>query len=163
MFDCQFSAFLSGNLEFFGQSAGYRTRGSSIGIDSVTEGPRSNPAIVCYRQRAAAYLNSLTSTIPDSVPHQVAVQNRQTLLSSAESKQGLSIQVCFSISAYFIFHRQELWYATGIWIFLKVDSSTAKCKKKNLKKRGVLSYVKEGIEIQFHFSSWPISKIVLGN
>ena len=163
MFDCQFSAFLSGNLEFFGQSAGYRTRGSSIGMDAVTEGPRSNPAIVCYRQRAAAYLNSLTSTIPDSVPHQVAVQNRQTLLSSAESKQGLSIQVCFSISAYFIFHRQELRYATGIWIFLKVDSSTAKCKKKILKREVYFHMSKRELKCQFHFSSWPISKIVLGN
>lgn len=95
LFCRQFNAFLSGNLEFFSQSAGYRTRGSSIGIDSVTEGPRSNPAIVCYRQKAAGYLSSLASTAPDSVPHQVAVQNRQTLLSSAESKEGLSKQVCY--------------------------------------------------------------------
>lgn len=95
LFCQQFNAFLSGNLEFFSQSAGYRTRGSSIGIDSVTEGPRSNPAIVCYRQKAAGYLSSLASTAPDSVPHQVAVQNRQTLLSSAESKEGLSKQVCY--------------------------------------------------------------------
>uniref|UniRef100_K1PYE2 Protein phosphatase 1 regulatory subunit 21 n=1 Tax=Magallana gigas TaxID=29159 RepID=K1PYE2_MAGGI len=94
----KFNAFLSGNLEFFSQSAGYRTRGSSIGIDSVTEGPRSNPAIVCYRQKAAGYLSSLASTAPDSVPHQVAVQNRQTLLSSAESKEGLSKQYSSRVS-----------------------------------------------------------------
>ena len=30
---------------------------------------------------------------PDSVPHRVAVQNRKTLLSSAESKEGLAKQI----------------------------------------------------------------------
>lgn len=110
LFCRQFNAFLSGNLEFFSQSAGYRTRGSSIGIDSVSEGPRSNPAIVCYRQKAAGYLSSLASTAPDSVPHQVAVQNRQTLLSSAESKEGLSKQVCYILFRFVRFCWEKFVY-----------------------------------------------------
>lgn len=118
LFCRQFNAFLSGNLEFFSQSAGYRTRGSSIGIDSVTEGPRSNPAIVCYRQKAAGYLSSLASTAPDSVPHQVAVQNRQTLLSSAESKEGLSKQVCYILFRFVRFCWKKfvyLWWMPTLW------------------------------------------------
>ncbi|XP_063418606.1 protein phosphatase 1 regulatory subunit 21-like [Mytilus trossulus] len=87
------SSFLSGNIDFFGQTGGYRTRGSSIGNDPMMEGPRSNPATVQFRQKAANYLGLLTIPCPDSVPHKTAVQNRKTLLSSAESKEGLSKQL----------------------------------------------------------------------
>ena len=54
------SSFLSGNIDFFSQSGGYRTRGSSIGNDSTVEGPRSNPATVQFRQKAANYITLLT-------------------------------------------------------------------------------------------------------
>ncbi|XP_076100562.1 protein phosphatase 1 regulatory subunit 21-like [Mytilus galloprovincialis] len=87
------SSFLSGNIDFFSQTGGYRTRGSSIGNDPTMEGPRSNPATVQFRQKSANYLGLLTTPCPDSVPHKTAVQNRKTLLSSAESKEGLSKQL----------------------------------------------------------------------
>ncbi|XP_052106743.1 protein phosphatase 1 regulatory subunit 21-like [Mytilus californianus] len=87
------SSFLSGNIDFFSQTGGYRTRGSSIGNDPTMEGPRSNPATVQFRQKAANYLALLTIPCPESVPHKTAVQNRKTLLSSAESKEGLSKQL----------------------------------------------------------------------
>ncbi|XP_034324511.2 protein phosphatase 1 regulatory subunit 21 isoform X1 [Magallana gigas] len=126
----KFNAFLSGNLEFFSQSAGYRTRGSSIGIDSVTEGPRSNPAIVCYRQKAAGYLSSLASTAPESVPHQVAVQNRQTLLSSAESKEGLSKQLAnFQERVGKLEQEKEHWMLELQLLQIKYDNEIQKVKK----------------------------------
>ncbi|XP_048734346.2 protein phosphatase 1 regulatory subunit 21-like isoform X2 [Ostrea edulis] len=126
----KFSAFLSGNLEFFGQSAGYRTRGSSVGTDSVSEGPRSNPAIVCYRQRAAGYLSSLGATLPDSVPHKVAVQNRQTLLSSAESKEGLSKQlVTFQQRVGKLEQEKEHWMLELQLLQIKYDNEIQKVKK----------------------------------
>ncbi|XP_046575666.1 protein phosphatase 1 regulatory subunit 21-like [Haliotis rubra] len=87
------ATFMSGNLPFFTETAGYRTRGSSIGTDSEQDGPRSHPAVVHFRQRAANYISCISRTCPDTVPHRVAVQNRKTLLSSKESKEGLAKQV----------------------------------------------------------------------
>ena len=51
---------MSGNVDFFSQTGGYRTRGSSIGTDPNVEGPRSNPATVQFRQKAANYVAILT-------------------------------------------------------------------------------------------------------
>ncbi|XP_062574127.1 protein phosphatase 1 regulatory subunit 21-like isoform X1 [Saccostrea cucullata] len=126
----KFSAFLSGNLEFFGQSAGYRTRGSSIGTEVPAEGPRSNPAIVCYRQKAAGYLGSLAGPVPDSVPHKVAVQNRQTLLSSAESKEGLSKQLVTSQQRVGKLEQEkEHWMLELQLLQIKYDNEIQKVKK----------------------------------
>jgi len=85
------ATFMSGNLDFFSQSAGYRTRGFSIG--SKTEGARSHPVVNTFRQKTAQYLGKITKPSMESVPHCVAVQNRKTLLSSAESKEGLAKQI----------------------------------------------------------------------
>ena len=54
-FPTQIATFMTGNLEFFGQSAGYRTRGHSVGSEG--EGPRSHPAVNGFRQKAAQFLN----------------------------------------------------------------------------------------------------------
>ena len=59
----QLSAFMSGNLDFFAEGAGYRTRGSSIGTEPAFEGPRSHPAVTWFRQTAASYLASLNAGV----------------------------------------------------------------------------------------------------
>ena len=51
---------MSGNLSFFENRAGYRTRGSSIGADPTIDPVRSNPSIVQFRQKATQYIASLS-------------------------------------------------------------------------------------------------------
>ncbi|RUS89646.1 hypothetical protein EGW08_002567 [Elysia chlorotica] len=87
------AAFLSGNLDFFTTPAGYRTRGGSASADDGGNVSRSHPVVNTFRQRAAQYLSSISKPIPESVPHCIAVQNRKTLYSSAESKEGLAKQL----------------------------------------------------------------------
>ncbi|XP_064622377.1 protein phosphatase 1 regulatory subunit 21-like [Lineus longissimus] len=87
------STFIAGNFEFFGQTAGYRTRGSSISTNESDEGPKSCPAVAGFRQHASSYMQLINRPCPESVPYKVAVQNRRTLLSSTESRDSLAQQV----------------------------------------------------------------------
>ncbi|GFN85612.1 protein phosphatase 1 regulatory subunit 21-like [Plakobranchus ocellatus] len=87
------ATFLSGNLDFFTTPAGYRTRGGSTSLEGSANVPRSHPIVNSFRQKAAQYLSSIAKPIPESVPYCVAVQNRKTLYSSAESKEGLAKQL----------------------------------------------------------------------
>ncbi|BFZ12333.1 hypothetical protein BsWGS_15372 [Bradybaena similaris] len=87
------AAFMSGNLDFFCQPAGYRTRGSSVCTSAAVDGPRSHPAVNTFRQRTAYFISSISKPCPESVPHSVAIQNRKTLYSSTESKESLAKQI----------------------------------------------------------------------
>ncbi|XP_064599865.1 protein phosphatase 1 regulatory subunit 21-like [Liolophura sinensis] len=88
----KFSAFLTGNQDFFEEPAGYRTRGSSV-VGGLNDINQSNPIVATFRQQSAAYLSSLTRPSPETVPHKVALQNRRILLSSAESRDSLAGQI----------------------------------------------------------------------
>ncbi|KAK3093160.1 hypothetical protein FSP39_012055 [Pinctada imbricata] len=124
------STFLSGNIDFFNQPAGYRTRGSSIGIDDQDNGPKSNPSIVLFRQKASSYLGSLATPCPESVPHKLAVQNRKTILSSAESKEGMSKQLSdFQQRVSKLEQDKEHWMLELQLLQIKFDNETQKTKK----------------------------------
>ena len=73
----QIATFMSGNLDFFAEGAGYRTRGSSIGTEPVFEGPRSHPAVTGFRQRAANYLASLDAGVGSVMVHGVIYSGQQ--------------------------------------------------------------------------------------
>lgn len=60
----QIAAFMSGNLDFFSQPAGYRTRGSSVCSSAALEGPRSHPAVNTFRQRTAYFISSISKVSP---------------------------------------------------------------------------------------------------
>lgn len=87
------SAFLAGNQDFFSQRANYRTRGSSINSSLSAEEDRTNPIVAQYRQKASDYLSRIQEPQPVSVPYHIALENRKLLLSSTESKEGLSKQI----------------------------------------------------------------------
>ncbi|XP_076463596.1 protein phosphatase 1 regulatory subunit 21-like isoform X2 [Babylonia areolata] len=125
------SAFMSGNLDFFTEGAGYRTRGSSIGTEPSCEGPRSHPAVTEFRQKTASYLSSLSSRPrPDSVPHRVAVQNRKTLLSSAESKEGLAKQIAVFQDKVGKLEQEKEHYVLELQLLkIKYDNEQQKVKK----------------------------------
>ncbi|XP_074653061.1 protein phosphatase 1 regulatory subunit 21-like [Tubulanus polymorphus] len=89
----RFSTFLESNLDFFSTMAGYRTRGSSISTNESEEGPKSNPVVSLFRQRAANYIQLISRPCPESVPYKTALQNRRILLSSTESRDSLAQQV----------------------------------------------------------------------
>lgn len=126
----KFSAFMSGNLDFFNQTPGYKTRGSSIGTDPTVDGPRSNPATVYFRQKAAQFVSSLAAPCPESVPHKLAVQHRKTLLSSAESKEGLSKQLITSQQRVNKLEQEkEHWMLELQLLQIKFDNETQKTKK----------------------------------
>ncbi|KAJ8308525.1 hypothetical protein KUTeg_013399 [Tegillarca granosa] len=128
--ECIFSAFMSGNLDFFNQTPGYKTRGSSIGTDPTVDGPRSNPATVYFRQKAAQFVSSLAAPCPESVPHKLAVQHRKTLLSSAESKEGLSKQLITSQQRVNKLEQEkEHWMLELQLLQIKFDNETQKTKK----------------------------------
>ncbi|KAL8589753.1 hypothetical protein ACOMHN_027261 [Nucella lapillus] len=125
------SAFMSGNLDFFTEGAGYRTRGSSIGTAPSFEGPRSHPAVSEFRQKTAGYLSCINArSRPDSVPHRVSVQNRKTLLSSAESKQGLAKQItAFQERVGKLEQEKEHWVLELQLLKIKYDNEQQKVKK----------------------------------
>ncbi|OWF50404.1 protein phosphatase 1 regulatory subunit 21-like isoform X2 [Mizuhopecten yessoensis] len=124
------SAFFAGNLDFFKENPGYRTRGSSIGTDTSMEGPRSSPATVCFRQKAATYLSHLSAPCPETVPHRVAVQNRKVLLSSTESREGLSKQLTTAQTRVNKLEQEkEHWMLELQLLQIKHDKETEKVQK----------------------------------
>ncbi|XP_041351429.1 protein phosphatase 1 regulatory subunit 21-like [Gigantopelta aegis] len=129
----KFSAFMSGNMDFFSQSAGYRTRGSSVGTDLVDGGPRSHPAVVGFKVRSSKYLASLERPCPESVPHKVAVQNRKTLLSSTENKQGLTHQISvFQQRVNKLDQEKEHWMLELQLLKIKYENELTKTKQQKL-------------------------------
>ena len=59
LFFFQLSTFLASNLDFFSQPAGFRTRGSSVSTSEAEAGPKCNPAVTGFRQRATGYMSML--------------------------------------------------------------------------------------------------------
>ncbi|CAL1533859.1 unnamed protein product [Lymnaea stagnalis] len=127
------AAFMSGNLDFFTQPAGYRTRGSSISSDMGKEGPRSHPAVNSFRQRASQFLSSISKPSQDSVPYCVAVQNRKTLLSSAESKEGLAKQLSIFQQKFSKLEQEKEHYLLELQL-LKIKFENEQVKTRQLEK-----------------------------
>ncbi|XP_033733820.1 protein phosphatase 1 regulatory subunit 21-like isoform X2 [Pecten maximus] len=143
------SAFFSVNVDFFKENPGYRTRGSSIGTDTAVDGPRSGPATVCFRQKASTYLSQLSGPCPETVPHRVAVQNRKVLLSSTESREGLSKQLTTAQTRVNKLEQEkEHWMLELQLLQIKHDKETEKVQKleKELASRLASGAMKDSIE-----------------
>ncbi|XP_067844842.1 protein phosphatase 1 regulatory subunit 21 isoform X1 [Heptranchias perlo] len=80
--------FFSNNLDFFTAPSVYGSKGGMGIID-----PLSAECMLENKKKAAAYIKSLRKSCPGSVPYEQALANRRTLLSSTESREGLSQQV----------------------------------------------------------------------
>jgi len=127
------SAFLTGNLEFFNQNSGYRTRGSSQ-CSALTgpTGPRSHPSVASFRQKAANYLSTLCSTCPECVPYEVAIHNRRTLLSSTESRSSLAQQVVSLQSRLGqLESEREHWMLETQLMQMKYEKEQQRCRQLN--------------------------------
>ncbi|GFS06991.1 protein phosphatase 1 regulatory subunit 21-like [Elysia marginata] len=127
------AAFLSGNLDFFITPAGYRTRGGSACTDGNMNVSRSHPVVNTFRQKAAQYLSSISKPCPESVPHCVAVQNRKTLYSSAESKEGLAKQLSMFQQKLTKLEQEKEHYILELQL-LKIKFENEQTKTKQLEK-----------------------------
>ncbi|XP_070577411.1 protein phosphatase 1 regulatory subunit 21-like [Ptychodera flava] len=91
------SSFAKSHLDFFCSSALLRPRGHSLSGSFDGEGQSTSPAVTQLRQRAVQYMNSLKRAPAETVPYSTAIQNRKILLSSTESKEGLTQQVASNV------------------------------------------------------------------
>ncbi|XP_039594104.1 protein phosphatase 1 regulatory subunit 21 [Polypterus senegalus] len=82
------ATFFSNNLDFFTASTGYRPRGGA-----GTMNPLHAECMLQYKKSAASYVQLLRKPRPESVPYEEALANQRVLLSSAESREGLALQV----------------------------------------------------------------------
>lgn len=80
--------FFSNNLDFFTAPSVYSSKKGMGVID-----PLSAECMLENKKKAAAYIKSLKKSCPESVPYDEALANRKTILSSTESREGLSQQV----------------------------------------------------------------------
>ncbi|XP_048392448.1 protein phosphatase 1 regulatory subunit 21 isoform X4 [Stegostoma tigrinum] len=80
--------FFSNNLDFFTVPSVYSSRIAMSVIDPVAA-----ECMLANKKKAAAYIKSLKKLRPGSVPYEAALANRKTILSSTESREGLSQQV----------------------------------------------------------------------
>ncbi|XP_078413354.1 protein phosphatase 1 regulatory subunit 21 isoform X2 [Cetorhinus maximus] len=80
--------FFSNNLDFFTAPSVY---GSRVGMGIID--PLAAECMLENKKKAAAYIKSLKKSCPGSVPYEEALANRRTILSSTESREGLSQQV----------------------------------------------------------------------
>ncbi|XP_072906722.1 protein phosphatase 1 regulatory subunit 21 isoform X3 [Hemitrygon akajei] len=80
--------FFSNNLDFFTAPSVY---GSKRGMGVID--PLSAECMLENKKKAAAYIKSLKKSCPESVPYAEALANRKIILSSTESREGLSQQV----------------------------------------------------------------------
>ncbi|KAM8947179.1 protein phosphatase 1 regulatory subunit 21 [Pelodytes ibericus] len=82
------ATFFSNNLNYFMSTLSY---GPKEGLGFTN--PLSAEMMLQYKQNAARYMKTLKKPCPDSVPYQEALVNRRVLLSSTESREGLTQQV----------------------------------------------------------------------
>uniref|UniRef100_A0A3Q2H2R1 Protein phosphatase 1 regulatory subunit 21 n=1 Tax=Equus caballus TaxID=9796 RepID=A0A3Q2H2R1_HORSE len=82
------ASFFSNNVDYFIASLSYGPKAASGFIS-----PLSAECMLQYKKKAAAYMKALRKPLLESVPYEEALANRRVLLSSTESREGLSQQV----------------------------------------------------------------------
>lgn len=82
------ASFFSNNVHHFSMSLSYGPRTAS-GFMS----PLAAESMLQYKMKAATYMRALRKPLPESVPYEEALANRQILMSSTESREGLAQQV----------------------------------------------------------------------
>lgn len=82
------ATFFSNNLDYFTASLSY---GPKEGREFMS--PVSAECMLQNKKKAVAYMKTLKTPCPDSVPYKAALANRRVLLSSTESREGLAQQV----------------------------------------------------------------------
>lgn len=81
------ATFFSNNLDFF-TSSGYGPRGDADPLN-----PLQAETMLAHKKKAAAYMEAIRKSRPQSVPYKEALSNRRILTSSTESREGLAQQV----------------------------------------------------------------------
>ncbi|KAM4729735.1 protein phosphatase 1 regulatory subunit 21 isoform 2-T2 [Anableps anableps] len=81
------ATFFSNNLDFF-TSPGYSPRGCTVSLN-----PLQAESMLANKKKAAAYIHTIKTARPQSVPYREALSNRRILTSSTESREGLTQQV----------------------------------------------------------------------
>uniref|UniRef100_A0ABM5FF84 Protein phosphatase 1 regulatory subunit 21 n=2 Tax=Pogona vitticeps TaxID=103695 RepID=A0ABM5FF84_9SAUR len=82
------ASFFTNNLDCFTASQSYGPQG---GVEFIN--PLSAECMLQYKKKAVAYMKLLKKPCSDSVPYEEALANRTVLLSSTESREGLTQQV----------------------------------------------------------------------
>uniref|UniRef100_A0A4X1SEP9 Protein phosphatase 1 regulatory subunit 21 n=1 Tax=Sus scrofa TaxID=9823 RepID=A0A4X1SEP9_PIG len=82
------ASFFSNNVDYFIASLSYGPKAASGFIS-----PLSAECMLQYKKKAAAYMKAVRKPLLESVPYEEALANRRVLLSSTESREGLTQQV----------------------------------------------------------------------
>ncbi|XP_041107699.1 protein phosphatase 1 regulatory subunit 21 isoform X1 [Polyodon spathula] len=82
------ATYFSNNLDFFTAPTGYGPRAGT-----GTMNPLHAESMLQCKKRATGYIQSLKKPLPESVPYVEALAHRRILLSSTESREGLTQQV----------------------------------------------------------------------
>ncbi|NXU51088.1 PPR21 phosphatase, partial [Turnix velox] len=118
------ASFFSNNLDHFNTSLSY---GPKTGTEFIS--PLSAECMLQYKKKAAAYMKSLKKPCADSVPYEEALTNRRILLSSTESREGLTQQVQQSLEKIAKLEQEkEHWMLEAQLAKIKLEKENQKLK-----------------------------------
>ncbi|NXD96461.1 PPR21 phosphatase, partial [Chaetorhynchus papuensis] len=118
------ASFFSNNLDHFTTSLSYGPKGGTEFIS-----PLSAECMLQYKKKAAAYMKSLKKPCADSVPYEEALANRRVLLSSTESREGLTQQVQQSLEKIAKLEQEkEHWMLEAQLAKIKLEKENQKLK-----------------------------------
>ncbi|XP_078000806.1 protein phosphatase 1 regulatory subunit 21-like [Glandiceps talaboti] len=127
------SSFMKSHLEFFSGPVAFRTRGHSFISTTESEGPSTSPAVAQLRHRAVQYMDMLKRPQPETVPYETAMLNRRILLSSTESKVGLTQQVASNLDKITKLEQEkEHWMLEAQLTQIKYDKELQRIKQLEL-------------------------------
>ncbi|KAM9273155.1 protein phosphatase 1 regulatory subunit 21 isoform 3-T3 [Cariama cristata] len=118
------ASFFSNNLDHFTTSLSYGPKGGTEFIS-----PLSAECMLQYKKKAVAYMKSLKKPCADSVPYEEALANRRVLLSSTESREGLTQQVQQSLEKIAKLEQEkEHWMLEAQLAKIKLEKENQKLK-----------------------------------
>ncbi|XP_064020456.1 protein phosphatase 1 regulatory subunit 21 [Pogoniulus pusillus] len=118
------TSFFNNNLDHFTASLSYGPKGGTEFIS-----PLSAECMLQYKKKAVAYMKSLKKPCADSVPYEEALANRRILLSSTESREGLSQQVQQSLEKIAKLEQEkEHWMLEAQLAKIKLEKENQKLK-----------------------------------
>ncbi|NWS53612.1 PPR21 phosphatase, partial [Chunga burmeisteri] len=118
------ASFFTNNLDHFTTSLSYGPKGGTEFIS-----PLSAECMLQYKKKAVAYMKSLKKPCADSVPYEEALANRRVLLSSTESREGLTQQVQQSLEKIAKLEQEkEHWMLEAQLAKIKLEKENQKLK-----------------------------------
>ncbi|XP_053315911.1 protein phosphatase 1 regulatory subunit 21 [Spea bombifrons] len=135
------ATFFSNNLNYFMSTLSYGPK-EALGFTN----PVSAEMMLEYKKKAAKYMKALKKPCPDSVPYEEALVNQRVLLSSTESREGLTQQVQQSLEKIGKLEQEkEHWMLEAQLSKIKLENETLRIAEifKNTDKNPLLETLQE--------------------